>query len=110
MNLMQGIDRQEASTLHSSLLTNAGIFATNPAGDSMISVSTETFIELHASKKFGGQPRSVVIERVDVTDELIAAAKVLAFNDEVHYTYYLGLVKVNGEWMVQTFLQRSRPK
>jgi len=76
----------------------------------MISVSTETFVELHASRKFGGQQRSVVIQRVDVTDDLIATAKVVASNDEVHYTYYLGLVKVNGEWMVQTFLQRSRPK
>ena len=110
MKLMQGIDHQEASMLYASLLTNAGIFATNPAGDSMVSVSAETFVELHASKKFGGQTRSVLIERVDVTEDLIAAAKVVAFNDEVHYTYYLGLVKVNGEWMVQTFLQRSRPK
>ncbi len=105
---MEGVDRQDAGLLSQSLAPNAGIFATSPDGSSIISVSAESFIELHATKKFGGQKRSVEIAHLDVTDDLIATVKIVASNSDVYYTYYLGLVKSEGAWRVQTFLQRSR--
>ena len=106
--LMEGVDQQDGALLSLSLAPNAGIFATSPDGSSIISVSAESFIELHATKKFGGQKRAVEIAYLDITDDLIATAKIVASNSDVHYTYYLGLVKSEGAWKVQTFLQRSR--
>ncbi len=106
--LATGVDQQDDKTLLSVFRADAALFATNPTGDDLVVVSADKFAELHAQKRFGGQVRHVEIEYVDITDDLVAMAKVLATNERVHYTYYLGFTKVDGTWLVQTFLQRSR--
>ncbi len=107
--LTTGADLQDADMLLAAFREDASLFATNPAGDNLIAVTAAAFADMHGSKRFGGQQRDVVIEQIDISEELVASAKVLATNDEVHYTYYLTLTKVEGSWLIQTFLQRSRP-
>ena len=107
--LTKGIDEQDGDRLRSAFRDDASIFATNPAGDDLVSLTAEAFAQLHADGRFGGQQRRVSIDNVDITEGLIAQAKVIAQNDEVHYTYYLGFVKLEGEWKILNFLQRSRP-
>lgn len=106
--LTNGVDDQDGELLRQAFHDDAAIFATNPAGDALVTLSAESFAGVHADKRFGGQQRSVRIESLDVTDGLIAHAKVIAENDAVHYTYYLGFTKLEGTWRIQSFLQRSK--
>lgn len=103
-----GVDEHDGDRLRQVLSDNAALFATNPAGDALIVVSPEQFADLHEQKRFGGQPRELSIDDIHVTDNLVANATARAFNAELRYTYYLGLVRLNGEWKIQTLLQRSR--
>jgi hypothetical protein len=106
--LTTGVDQQDKALLLEAFREDAALFATNPAGDGLIAVAAGAFADMHESGRFGGQQREVVIESVDITEGLVAAAKVVASTEQVHYIYYLGLTKVDGTWLVQTFLQRSR--
>lgn len=107
--LTTGVDNQDGELLRRAFHDDAAIFATTPAGDALVTLTAESFAGVHADKRFGGQQRSVHIESLDVTDGLIAHAKVIAENDAVHYTYYLGFTKLDGTWRIQSFLQRSKP-
>ena len=102
------VDQQDGVVLREVFRPDAAIFATNPAGDALINVSAGDFARLHEEKRFGGAERRVVIDSVAIVDDLLANVKLRAFNDSLHYTYFLGLAKLNGEWQIQTFLQRSR--
>ena len=107
-NLTNGVDIQSGEQLQRAFHANAALFATSPAGDELINLSAEVFASLHEEKQFGGQERQVEIVQVDITDGLTAQAKVLAYNDQLHYTYYLSLAKLSGIWKIQNFLQRSK--
>lgn len=110
MALMTGIDQQDGPAIASALHENAAMRATNPDGTDVVAVSAADFAELHASGRFGGQAREVQIEGLHIDDGLVANARVTASNASVHYTYYLGLVRIGGAWKIHTFLQRSRPQ
>lgn len=107
--LTSGVDTQNGDLLRQAFREDAAVFATNPSGDGIISLTADTFAQLHADKRFGGAERSVSVGDVDITDGLTAQAKVVAQNAELHYTYYLSFVKLEGVWKIQSFLQRSRP-
>lgn len=106
--LTAGVDAQDAALLQEAFSEDAALFATRPDGDGMITLSASAFAAAHGNKQFGGQQRNVTIEYVDIADDLVAVAKVLAANEQLHYTYYLGFSKIDGAWRIQTFLQRSR--
>ena len=107
--LTSGVDTQDGALLTQAFHGDAAIFATNPAGNDTISLSAATFAKVHADKQFGGVSRTVSVSDIDITDGLIANAKVIAKNSDLHYTYYLGFVKLDDEWRIQSFLQRARP-
>ena len=107
--LMAGIDQQDGSAINHAFDPQASLVATNPSGSDVVRVTAEEFAQLHAAGRFGGQERAVSISTIDVTDDLVANAKVIAENDRVHYTYYLGFAKTNGRWVIHSMLQRSRP-
>ena len=109
MGLMTGIDQQDGGAIAAAFHGDAALLATTPDGQGVVAVSAADFAELHASGQFGGQTRDVVIHSIVVADDLIASAHVTASNSRVHYTYFLGFVRLNGQWEIRTFLQRSRP-
>ncbi|MEM7500801.1 MAG: nuclear transport factor 2 family protein [Pseudomonadota bacterium] len=107
--LTDGVDTQDGAMLSDAFHEDAAIFATSPDGTELVALPAAAFAKVHAEKRFGGQTRSATVANLDITEGLIANAKVIAENDAVHYTYYLGLVKLDGDWKIQNFLQRSRP-
>lgn len=57
----------------------------------------------------------MLIQAIEVRDQGFAfrtaqrSTNAVASNSRVYYVYYLGLTKIDGDWKIQTFLQRSRP-
>lgn len=108
-HLTDGVDTQDGAMLSNAFHEDAAIFATSPDGDELIALPAAAFAKVHAEKRFGGQKREATVASLDITEGLIANAKVVAENDDIYYTYYLGFVKLDGKWKIQSFLQRSRP-
>ncbi len=106
--LIDGIDQQDGPKIASVFSENASLFATNQGN--IMSVPPQQFAELHESKKFGGRERELKVIQLDITDDITASAKVEAFDDTVHYVYYLTFTKTDGRWLIQTFLQHSKMK
>ncbi|WP_208501924.1 nuclear transport factor 2 family protein [Roseivirga sp. E12] len=106
--LMKGVDHQKGDEILKTFRENATVQATNQG--KIISVDYKQFAAMHASKKFGGRDRSVEIVSVDITDGIMATAKVVAQDDKVHYVYYLNLSNTDGKWLIQSFLQHSKLK
>lgn len=105
-SLMKGVDKQNGDMILKTFRESATVQATNQGN--VISVDYKQFAEMHASKKFGGRDREVKIVSVDMTDGILGTAKVLAYDDKVHYTYYLNFSKIDGKWLIQNFLQHSK--
>ncbi len=106
--LTKGIDQQNGAMIKNTFRESSGLFATRK-GEVMALPYTD-FADLHEAKKFGGRDRTVTVQDLDVTDGLVASAKVLAEDQKVHYTYYLTFSKVEGSWLIQSFLQHSKMK
>lgn len=106
--LTKGQDMQDGPMISTAFTDDSYIAATSPGGDKTIVLTPSDFADAHQAKKFGGQDRETEIVYVDVTDDLIATAKVLAYNERVHYTYYLTFTKTSGDWVIQSYLQRSK--
>lgn len=106
--LMTAIDTQNGPGIAAAFDEDAALLATTPDGNGIVVVTTAAFAEMHASGSYGGQPREVTIQGVDIADNLIANARVTASNATVHYTYYLGLVRLDGQWKIHSLIQRSR--
>lgn len=104
--LMKGVDEQNGDMILKNFRENATIQATNQGN--IISVEYKQFAAMHSSKKFGGRDRKVKIESVDTVDGILGTAKVVAYDSKVHYTYYLNFSKVDGKWLIQSFLQHSK--
>ena len=105
----EAVDNQDGAALRSAFHENAALFATNQAGDALVSMPADTFAKLHAEGRFGGQAREVQVNELHVVDGLLGNAVVVSRNAEVHYTYYLGVAKLNDSWKIQSLLQRSKP-
>ncbi len=108
MALMNGVDQQNGDMIIKTFRDNATVQATNQG--KIISVDYKQFAEMHASKRFGGRDRKVEIESVEVTDGIMARAKIIAYDDKVHYVYYLNFSNTDGQWLIQNFLQHSKMK
>jgi len=64
-----------------------------------------TYLQLIDTKVFGGQPRDLVIESLDIHDGVNATAYVHQKGQENTLHTYLSLVKSNGTWkIVQDFV------
>lgn len=107
-SLMKGVDLQDGDRILKTFRNDATLQATNQGR--IISVDYKQFAEMHASKKFGGRNRKVEISSVDITDGIMATAKVIAWDDKVHYVYYLNFSNTDGKWLIQSFLQHSKIK
>lgn len=106
----EGIDTQNATMIENVFAKDVGLFATSPDGKNIITMPAAQFAKLHGEGKFGGRARTLEIEYLDVTDNLVATAKVIASDEKVHYTYYLSFFKNGEHWLIQTMLQRSKMK
>lgn len=107
-DLVKGIDEQDGDRILRTFRENATLQATNQG--KIIAVPYDQFAKMHASKRFGGRQREMTIESIDITDGIIANAKVVAQDDVVHYVYYLNLSKTDGKWLIQGFMQHSKKK
>lgn len=106
--LMKGVDTQDGELILAVFRSDATLQATNQG--KIISVDYKQYAELHNSKKFGGQKREVEISNIDLTDGIIASAKVIAQNESLHYVYYLNFSNTDGKWLIQGFLQHAKVK
>jgi|GEM_PF-5387500 len=106
--LLKGVDTQNGDMILEVFRDDATLQATNQG--KIISVDYKQYAELHASKKFGGKDREVKISTIDLTDGIVASAKVIAQNENLHYVYYLNFSNTDGKWLIQNFLQHSRTK
>lgn len=104
-----GVDKQMGSMISDAFREGAGFYATNNR-DKIISVTPVQLAEMHQAKKFGGRERKLTIKSVDITDDIVASAKVIAQDNMVHYTYYVTLSKIEGKWLIQSVLQHSKKK
>ena len=104
---LQGVDQQKGSMISSAFRDGAGFYATNNA-TKIISVTPAQLAELHEAKKFGGRDRKYKIENLNVTESIISTAKVTAYDDTVHYVYYVILSKIQEKWLIQAVMQHSK--
>ena len=104
-----GVDKQKGDMIANAFREGAGFYATNNR-DKIISVTPTQLAEMHQAKKFGGRDRKLTIKSVDITDDIVASAKVIAQDDVVYYAYYVTLSKIEGKWLIQSVLQHSKKK
>ncbi|MEP1095829.1 MAG: nuclear transport factor 2 family protein [Cyclobacteriaceae bacterium] len=104
-----GVDQQKGIMISDAFREGAGFYATNNR-DKIISVTPTQLADMHDAKKFGGRKRNLSIEEVDITDDIVASAKVIAQDDVVYYAYYVTLSKIEGKWLIQSVLQHSKKK
>ncbi|MEP5613076.1 MAG: nuclear transport factor 2 family protein [Cyclobacteriaceae bacterium] len=104
-----GVDQQKGSMISDAFRDGAGFYATNNR-DKVLSVTPTQLADMHEAKKFGGRERKLSIKNVDITDDIVASAKVIAEDDVVYYAYYVTLSKIDGKWLIQSVLQHSKKK
>lgn len=104
----EGIDTQNAEKIESTFMNDFIFHGTRPDGKSLVSLSGTDLAKAHAAGRFGGRARTVRIEYLDITENMIASAKVVAYDKKVHYTYYITFFKEGDKWLMRTILQRSK--
>lgn len=104
-----GGDQQSGTMISNAFRDGAGFYATNNR-DKVLSVTPIQLAEMHEAKKFGGRVRKVTIENVEIDDNIIGFAKVIAEDDVVHYVYYITLSRIDEKWLIQSVLQHSKMK
>ncbi len=104
-----GVDSQDGEAPREALPSEGVIYGFTADAASLLKLEPATFADLHAEKRFGGEPREVSIDNLSITDGLLASASVFATNEDVFYNYRLVLVKLDSTWKILSVTQRSRP-
>lgn len=102
---VKGGDTNDVKTLGNTLHDQFRVLFSDAKKGSLDVLDRATYLDLIGKKVFGGKPRSLKIESLDINGGINATVKVLLESKEAIFHNYLSLVKMDGQWLItQDFL------
>ena len=101
-NYAKGADAQDAARIARSLHPESTQYLFT--GQGVTAFGQAQYLGLIENKRIGGKDRTIEIESIDVTEEALAAAKVILTHDDRVFLHYMGLLKLDGAWQIMSIV------
>lgn len=95
-----GGDEQSVEQLEQVLHNNYRVIINDTKEQAIKELDKSTYLDFIAKKIFGGTPRAVTIESIEVANHLNATVKLTLKSDKAIFHSLFSLVKADGKWWI----------
>ncbi len=95
-----GGDQQDVNLLETVMHNNYRVIINDAKENTIKELSKSSYLDFIAKKVFGGNPREIEIEAIEISKELNAVVKLKLTSSKAKFYSQFSLVKVNGKWWI----------